>query len=75
MTTRKTTKQAKVLAVLQTGTELSPKQIAARYRTGNPRAIIGHLREKMVGTNFGIDLKARSDSKGRIVRKYSLATL
>ena len=42
--TTNVTKTAKVLAALENGTELTGKQIEARYNVGNARALISSIR-------------------------------
>lgn len=67
-------KQARVLEALTKGSRLTAKQIAFRYRTSNPRAIIGHLRDKLEGTGQSIALNEYTDTKGRVTRKYAITT-
>ena len=68
----KDTKQSKLLAALNAGREISPKQIMARYSTTNPSAMISHLRDKLKPTKFEIRLNEHVDTKGRVVNKYKL---
>ena len=44
MTTTTTTKATKVIAALENGTELTAKQISARYGVKNVRALMSSLR-------------------------------
>jgi hypothetical protein len=57
----------KVLNALQEGQELSAAQISARWGVGNPGATIQNLRFK----GYPIYLNAHTDTKGRVVNKYS----
>jgi len=59
-----------VLNALQSGDELTTKQIAARYSVGNPREVIRQLREE----GYAIYLNKRTDTKGRKTLKYRLGT-
>lgn len=69
-TTTFVSKETKVLTALESGAELTSKQIAARFGAGNPQAVIQSLRFK----GFPIYLNTHSDSKGRVTRKYRLGT-
>ena len=54
------TKKSKVLAALRTGSELTAKQIAARYSVGNPYEVIRSLRAEGICI-YGND---KTNSKG-----------
>jgi hypothetical protein len=60
----------RVLDALMSGQELTAKQISARFGAGNPRAVIQNLRFE----GFPIYLNERTDSKGRVTRKYRMGT-
>jgi|13_taG_2_1085334.scaffolds.fasta_scaffold305524_2 hypothetical protein len=64
------TKKSKVLAALQTGQQLTAKQIAARFSAGNPREIIRSLRAEGVC----IYANAKTNSKGDRNTFYRIGT-
>ena len=64
------TKTNQVLEAFQNGEELTAKQIAARYRSGNPREIVRTLRNK----GYAIYLNERVNFKGEVTSKYRLGT-
>ena len=66
-----TTKAAKVVAALESGTELTAKQISARYGVKNARALISSLR--MQGYPVYLNKRVRSFD-GEIYSKYRLGT-
>ena len=69
--TTNVTKTAKVLAALENGTELTGKQIEARYSVGNARALISSIR--MLG--YPVYLNKRvSTFNGETYSKYRLGT-
>ena len=69
--TTKTSKAAKLIAALENGTELTAKQISARYGVKNVRAMISSLRMQ----GYAIYLNKRvSDYDGQIYNKYRLGT-
>ena len=66
-----TTKAAKVVAALESGTELTAKQISARYSVKNVRALISSLRMQ----GYPVYLNKRVSSfDGEIYSKYRLGT-
>ena len=70
MNTAISTKQDRVLAALQSGQELTGKQIEARFGLGNARATVSALRMK----GFAIYANESVDTKGRVKNKYRLGT-
>lgn len=68
--TSTTTKTAKVLTALESGQELTAKQIASRFGVGSPGRVVHSLR--MAGN--AIYLNTHTDTKGRTVNKYRLGT-
>ena len=71
MTTTKTTKATKVIAALENGTELTAKQISARYGVKNARALISSLRMQ----GYPVYLNKRVSSfDGQTYSKYRLGT-
>lgn len=68
--TSTTTKTAKVLTALESGQELTAKQIASRFGVGSPGRVVHSLR--MAGN--AIYLNTHTDTKGRTTRKYRLGT-
>ena len=65
------TKTAKVLAALENGTELTGKQIQARYSVGNARALISSIRMQ----GYPVYLNQRVSSfDGETYSKYRLGT-
>ena len=70
MNTAISTKQDRVLAALQSGQELTGKQIEARFGVGNARATVSALRMK----GFAIYANESVDTKGRVKNKYRLGT-
>ena len=67
--TMTTTKAAKVVAALENGTELTAKQISARYGVKNVRAVISQLRTE----GYSIFLNKRVSSfDGETYMKYRL---
>ena len=68
--TSTTTKTAKVLTALESGQELTAKQIASRFGVGSPGRVVHSLR--MAGN--AIYLNTRTDTKGRKTKKYRLGT-
>ena len=62
------TKQARVLEALQSGEQLTAKQIAARFGVANPTATISSLRF----AGYAVYANERTDSKGRVTTKYRL---
>ena len=73
MTTTTTTKTTKVIAALENGTELTAKQITARYGVKNVRALMSSLR--MQGYPVYLNERVSSfDGKTTTYNKYSLGT-
>ena len=69
--TTNVTKTAKVLAALESGAELTGKQISARYRVKNVRALISSLRMQ----GYPVYLNKRvSTFDGETYSKYRLGT-
>ena len=69
--TTNVTKTAKVLAALENGTELTGKQIEARYSVGNARALISSIRMQ----GYPVYLNQRVSSfDGETYSKYRLGT-
>jgi hypothetical protein len=66
-----TTKTAKVIAALEDGAELTAKQINARYRVKNARALISSIRMQ----GYPVYLNKRvSTFDGETYSKYRLGT-
>ena len=71
MTTTTTTKATKVIAALENGTELTAKQITARYGVKNVRALMSSLRMQ----GYPVYLNKRVSSfDGQTYNKYRLGT-
>ena len=70
MTTEVTTKTAKVIAALESGVELTGKQIESRYNVANARALISSLRMQ----GYSVYLNKRTNSFGDTYSKYRLGT-
>ena len=68
--TTNTTKTEKVIAALESGVELTAKQITARYGVANPRAVISSLRMQ----GYPVYLNKRTNSLGESYSKYRLGT-
>ena len=69
--TTNVTKTAKVIAALENGTELTARQIAARYSVGNARALISSIRMQ----GYPVYLNKRvSTFDGETYSKYRLGT-
>jgi len=69
--TTNVTKTAKVIAALENGTELTAKQIEARYSVGNARALISSIRMQ----GYPVYLNKRvSTFDGETYSKYRLGT-
>ena len=64
------TKQSRVLEALQSGQELTAKQIAARFGVKNPTATISDIRY----AGFSVYANRRVDTKGRVSTKYRLGS-
>ena len=65
-----TTKTEKVITALESGVELTAKQITARYGVANPRAVISSLRMQ----GYPVFLNQRTNSFGETYSKYRLGT-
>ena len=65
-----TTKTEKVITALESGAELTAKQITARYGVANPRAVISSLRMQ----GYPVFLNQRTNSLGETYSKYRLGT-
>ena len=69
--TNTTTQAARVAAALETGVELTAKQISARYNVANVRAVISKLRTE----GYSIFLNKRVSSfDGETYMKYRIGT-
>ena len=68
--TTMTTKTEKVITALESGVELTAKQITARYGVANPRAVISSLRMQ----GYPVFLNQRTNSLGETYNKYRLGT-
>ena len=68
--TTNVTKTAKVLAALENGTELTGRQIEARYSVGNARALISSIRMQ----GYPVYLNQRTNGFGETYSKYRLGT-
>ena len=69
--TTNVTKTAKVIAALENGTELTAKQIEARYSVGNARALISSIRMQ----GYPVYLNKRvSTFDGETYSKYRMGT-
>jgi len=64
------TKQTRVLEALQSGEQLTAKQISARFGIANPTATISNLRF----AGFAVYANQHTDTKGRVSTKYRLGT-
>ena len=70
-TTTTTTQTARVAAALESGAELTDKQITARYGVKNVRAVISQLRSE----GYSIFLNKRTSSyDGQTYMKYRMGT-
>ena len=63
-------KQSRVLEALQSGEQLTAKQIAARFGVKNPTATISDIRL----SGFAVYANKHTDTKGRVSTKYRLGT-
>ena len=61
-------KQSRVLEALQSGEQLTAKQIAARFGVKNPTATISDIRL----SGFAVYANKHIDTKGRVSTKYRL---
>ena len=68
--TTSVTKTAKVIAALESGVELTGKQIESRYNVANARALISSLRMQ----GHSVYLNRRTNSFGDTYSKYRLGT-
>ena len=68
--TTSVTKTAKVIAALESGVELTGKQIESRYSVANARALISSLRMQ----GYSVYLNRRTNSFGDTYSKYRLGT-
>ena len=64
------TKQSRVLEALQSGEELTAKQITARFGVANPTATISDIRF----AGYAVYANKHTDTKGRVTTKYRLGT-
>lgn len=65
------TKRARLIEALQTGEELTAKQIASRFSLANPTATISSLR---LEDGYAIYGNLKKNSNGKQVTKYRLGT-
>jgi hypothetical protein len=63
-----TTAYNRLLTTMRSGTELTAKQISARFRISQPYHLIYRLREN----GFQVELVARTNSKGQQKNFYRL---
>ena len=63
-------KTAKVIAALESGVELTGKQIESRYSVANARALISSLRMQ----GYAVYLNKRTNGFGETYSKYRLGT-
>ena len=68
--TNTTTKTAKVIAALESGTELTERQINARFGVANARALISSLRMQ----GYPVYCNQRTTNAGTTSSKYRLGT-
>ena len=64
------TKTAKVIAALESGVELTGKQIESRYNVANARSLISSLRMQ----GYAVYLNKRTNGFGETYSKYRLGT-
>jgi predicted ArsR family transcriptional regulator len=64
------TKQTRVLMALQSGEQLTAKQISARFGIANPTATISNIRF----AGYAVYANESKDTKGRVTTKYRLGT-
>ena len=64
------TKQTRVLEALQSGEQLTAKQISARFGIANPTATISNIRF----AGYAVYANEHKDTKGRVTTKYRLGT-
>ena len=64
------TKREKILNALSNGTELTSKQISARFSVGDPTREVNRLRAE----GFSVYLNSRTNAKGEVTRKFRLGT-
>jgi predicted ArsR family transcriptional regulator len=64
------TKQTRVLEALQSGEQLTAKQIGSRFGVKNPTATISNIRL----SGFAVYANQHKDTKGRVTTKYRLGT-
>ena len=62
------TKQNRVLEALQSGEQLTAKQIAARFSIANPTATISNIRF----AGYAVYANEHKDTKGRVTTKYRI---
>lgn len=60
----------RLLTALQTGEELTARQIEARFRVASGRGLVHKLRTQ----GYPIYLNRRTNSKGEVTQKYRLGT-
>ena len=60
----------RVEAALLAGRELTAKQISAQFGVASPRSVISAVRQR----GNAVYLNERTDTKGRVTRKYRIGT-
>lgn len=63
-----TTQSDRVLAALQSGEELTAKQISARFNVANPTAVIHNLRSE----GFAVYANKTKNANGEVKTKYRI---
>ncbi len=63
------TKQDKLIEALQSGEQLTAKQIASRFGIANPTATVSDLRLR---GGFAVYANQHTDTKGRVTTKYRM---
>lgn len=71
MKTETLTKRERLIEALQTGAELTAKQIRARFGIANPTATISDIRMR---DGYAVYANEKRDSKGRTTVKYRIGT-
>jgi len=65
------TKTQRLVEALNSGEELTSKQIAARFGIANPTATVSDLRLRH---GYAVYANRKTDTKGRVSTKYSIGT-
>lgn len=69
MTSTNFSKLERLIAAFATGSQLTARQIASRYRVSNPYDMVHKLRR----AGHNIELNTRTNSKGEAVNFYAMA--